>query len=145
VPGWLAVGAILRAGRAAIDELHRRLAERGHPEVRPAHGYAFQAIGAEGSTAGELGQRLGVTKQAAGQMVDELVRLGYVTREPDPADGRRRLVRLTPRGVDCLRASAEIFDELLAEWRAQSTDVDAAIAALDQLAELYGGRLRPIW
>jgi DNA-binding MarR family transcriptional regulator len=145
VPGWVAVGAILRAGRAAIDELHRRLAERGHPEVRPAHGYAFQAIGADGTTAGELGQRLGVTKQAAGQMVDELVRLRYVTRAPDPADGRRRLVRLTPRGVDCLRASAEIFDELLAEWREQSADVDAAIAALDQLAELYGGRLRPIW
>jgi DNA-binding MarR family transcriptional regulator len=141
----VAVEAILRAGRAAIDELHRRLAERGHPDVRPAHGYAFQAIGADGATAGELGRRLGVTKQAAGQMVDELERLGYVTREPDPADGRRRLVRLTPRGVDCLRVSAEIFDELLAEWRARSGDVDAAVDALAALGELYGGRLRPIW
>ena len=141
----MAVEAILRAGRAAIDELHRRLAQRGHPDVRPAHGYAFQAIGAEGTTAGELGQRLGVTKQAAGQMVDELIRLGYVERGPDPSDGRRRLVTLTPRGVDCLRASAEIFDELLTEWRAQGDDVDAAITALDGLAELYGGRLRPIW
>ena len=46
--------------------------------MRPAHGYAFQAIGAYGATATELGRRLGVTKQAAGQMVDELVRLGYV-------------------------------------------------------------------
>ena len=141
----MAVEAILRAGRAAIDELHRRLAQRGHPDVRPAHGYAFQAIGPDGTTAGELGQRLGVTKQAAGQMVDDLTRLGYVERGPDPSDGRRRLVTLTPRGVDCLRASAEIFDELLTEWRAQGDDVDAAITALDGLAELYGGRLRPIW
>ena len=141
----MAVEAILRAGRAAIDELHRRLAQRGHPDVRPAHGYAFQAIGREGTTAGELGQRLGVTKQAAGQMVDELVRLGYVDRTPDPGDGRRRLVTLTPRGFDCLRASAEIFDELLAEWRAQGDDVDAAITALGGLTELYGGGLRPIW
>ena len=141
----MAVEAILRAGRAAIDELHRRLAQRGHPDVRPAHGYAFQAIGREGTTAGELGQRLGVTKQAAGQMVDDLIRLGYVERGPDPSDGRRRLVTLTPRGVDCLRASAQIFDELLTEWRAQGDDVDAAITALDGLAELYGGRLRPIW
>ncbi|MBE2318102.1 MarR family transcriptional regulator [Solirubrobacter sp. CPCC 204708] len=137
--------AILRAGSAAIDELHRRLAERGHPDARPAHGYAFQAIGADGTTASELGQRLGVTKQAAGQMVDELARLGYVTRGPDPSDGRRRLITLTPRGIDCLRASADIFDELLAEWRARAGDVDAAIAALDALAALYGGRLRPIW
>lgn len=141
----MAVEAILRAGRAAIDELHRRLAQRGHPDVRPAHGYAFQAVGREGTTAGELGQRLGVTKQAAGQMVDELVRLGYVDRTPDPGDGRRRLVTLTPRGFDCLRASAEIFDELLAEWRAQGDDVDAAITALGGVTELYGGGLRPIW
>src|SRR6187455_806681 len=104
MPGWLAVETLLRAGRAAIDELHRRLAERGHPDVRPAHGYAFQAIGAGGATASELGRRLGVTKQAAGQMVDELARLGYVTRGSDPADGRRRIVTLTPAGVDCLRA-----------------------------------------
>ena len=32
----MAIEAILRAGRAAIDELHRRLALRGHPDVRPA-------------------------------------------------------------------------------------------------------------
>jgi DNA-binding MarR family transcriptional regulator len=141
----VAFEAILRAGRAAVDELHRRLAERGHPGLRPAHGYAFQAIGAGGTTAGELAAALGVTKQAAGQMVDELVRLGYVAREADPDDGRRRRVTLTPRGVDCLRASAEIFEALLAEWRAQGEDVDAAIAALGGLAGLYGGGLRPIW
>jgi DNA-binding MarR family transcriptional regulator len=145
MPGWMAVEAILRAGRAAIEELHRRLAGRGHPDVRPAHGYAFQAIGADGTTATALGERLGVTKQAAGQMVDELTRLGYVTREPDPGDGRRRVVQLTPRGFDCLRASADVFEEIVTEWRARGDDVDAAVAALAGLTDLYGGRLRPIW
>ena len=145
-PGWVAVAAILRAGRAAIEELHRRLAERGHPDVRPAHGYAFQAIGASGATATELGRRLGVTKQAAGQMVDELVRLGYVVRGADPADGRRRIVTLTPRGIDCLQASAEVFEELVGEWRAAAPGADGAVDALEQLATLYGGaELRPIW
>ena len=67
MPGWVAFAAILRAGRSAIEELHRRLALRGHPDVRPAHGYAFQAIGSSGATATELGRRLGVTKQAAQQ------------------------------------------------------------------------------
>jgi DNA-binding MarR family transcriptional regulator len=143
----MVVEALLRAGRAVIDELHRRLAGRGHPDVRPAHGYAFQAIGAHGTTAGELGRRLGVTKQAAGQMVDELVRLGYVTRGADPSDGRRRLVTLTPHGVDCLVKSAEIFDELIGEWRATGTDLDGALAALRSLEGLYDASegLRPIW
>jgi DNA-binding MarR family transcriptional regulator len=147
MPGWLAIETLLRASRAAIDELHRRLAAGGHPDVRPAHGYAFQAIGPDGATASELGRRLGVTKQAAGQMVDELARMQYVVRGPDPADGRRRLVTLTPRGIDCLRASAEIFDELLAEWRAVSAGVDGALDALAQLDALYGATngLRPVW
>ena len=84
---------ILRAGRAAIDELHRRLAAARSPGR--AAGAWLRVPGHRGArtTASELGQRLGVTKQAAGQMVDELARLGYVNRGPDPADGRRRLVR----------------------------------------------------
>jgi DNA-binding MarR family transcriptional regulator len=141
----MAVETLLRASRAAIGELHRRLAERGHADTRPAHGYAFQAIGPSGATASELGRALGITKQAAGQMVDELVRLGYVERRADPSDGRRRLVVLTPRGIDCLRASAEIFDELLSEWRGTGVDVDGALAALGRLDALYGGELRPVW
>ena len=33
-----------------------------------------------------------MTKQSAGVMVDQLERLGYVRRVPDPADGRARLI-----------------------------------------------------
>jgi hypothetical protein len=54
-------------------------------------------------------------------------------------------VQLTPRGVDCLRASADVFEEIVAEWRARGDDVDAAVAALGGLTRLYGGGLRPIW
>lgn len=102
--------------RALIDQLHAELAERGHPDVRPAHGFAMQAIGVRGATASELGRRLGVSKQAAGKTVDRLVALGYVERADDPRDARRKLVRLTPRGLDMLNQSAEIFDRLRARW-----------------------------
>ncbi len=108
---------LLFAGfRSLIDELHAELAEQGHPDVRPAHGFALQAVGRDGATAGELGRRLGVSKQAAGKTVDRLERLGYVERVDDPDDGRRKLVRLTPRGVDVLTRSAVIFDRLRARW-----------------------------
>ncbi|MFJ9677256.1 MarR family winged helix-turn-helix transcriptional regulator [Streptomyces sp. NPDC101194] len=102
--------------RSIIDELHRELAERGHPDVRPAHGFALQAVGRDGATASEVGRRLGVSKQAAGKTVEKLEGLGYVERVDDPRDGRRKLVRLTARGVDVLVASAEGFDRLRAEW-----------------------------
>jgi DNA-binding MarR family transcriptional regulator len=147
--GWQIAVELLRASRALIDETHAQLAHRGHPHLRPAHGYAFQAIGADGLTASELGQALGITKQAAGQMVDELLRLGYVRREPDPSDARRKRVTLTTHGIDALARSAEVFDELAAQW---ATRLPAGMTLDDLLAALRAGSagaprtaLRPIW
>lgn len=102
--------------RSIIDALHHELAEHGHPDMRPAYGYALQAVGRGGSTASEIGRRLGVSKQAAGKTVEKLEGLGYVERVDDPQDGRRKLVRLSPRGIDILVRSAEGFDRLRAEW-----------------------------
>jgi DNA-binding MarR family transcriptional regulator len=102
--------------RVLIDELHAELARQGHPDMRPMHGFVFQAIGPEGTTAAELGRRLGVSKQAAGKTIDAVERLGYVERGADPHDARRKVVRLTERGIDSLVRSARIFDELRAGW-----------------------------
>lgn len=102
--------------RTLIDGLHTELARQGHPGARPVHGFTMQAIGRDGTTASELGRRLGVSKQAAGKTVDGLERLGYVERVDDEADARRKLIRLTPRGIELLARSAAIFDDLRAEW-----------------------------
>jgi len=127
---------LLFAGfRTLIDDLHAELARQGHPAARPAHGFALQAIGVQGTTASELGRRLGVSKQAAGKTVDNLSRLGYAERVDDPADARRKLVRLTPRGVDLLVRSGEIFDELWVRWAAavgphRLVDLEATLRAV---------------
>jgi DNA-binding MarR family transcriptional regulator len=110
---------LFAAFRGIIDRLHEQLASEGHPDVRPAYGFAMQAIGLDGATATDVGRRLGITKQAAGKTIDRLVELGYAQRSHDPADGRRKLVRLTPRGVDSLARSAAIFDRLRADWARQ--------------------------
>ncbi|MEU7525947.1 MarR family transcriptional regulator [Saccharothrix sp. NPDC042600] len=108
---------LLFAGfRTIVDRLHAELARQGHPDARPAHGFALQAIGVRGASASEVGRRLGVSKQAAGKTVDRLEALGYVRREDDPADARRKIVHLTPRGLDVLNRSAAIFEEIRAEW-----------------------------
>jgi DNA-binding MarR family transcriptional regulator len=108
---------LLFAGfRSLIDQLHAELARQGHPDVRPAYGFAMQAIGVGGATASDIGRRLGISKQAAGKTVDRLEALGYAERVDDAADGRRKLVRLTPRGIDSLMRSAAIFDDLRQRW-----------------------------
>ncbi|WP_414940728.1 MarR family winged helix-turn-helix transcriptional regulator [Amycolatopsis sp. cmx-11-51] len=135
---------LLFAGfRSIIDRLHVELAEQGHPEVRPAYGFAMQAIGRDGATASEIGRRLGVSKQAAGKTVDKLEQLGYVERAGDPADARRKVVRLTGRGVDSLGRSAAIFEELRKDWAdALGADrVRALEADLRAMAPTDGFRL----
>lgn len=103
---------LLAAFRGLIDDLHAELAQRGHPDARPVHGFALHAIGPAGATAVELGERLGVSKQAAGKTVDALEERGYVRRDTDPADARRKIVTVTARGHDLLALSAEIFGRL---------------------------------
>jgi DNA-binding MarR family transcriptional regulator len=131
-PGYELPLRLLLGFRVLIDELHAELARQGHPDVRPLHGFVFQAIGRDGTTAVELGRRLGVTKQAAGKTIDALERMGYVVRAPDPRDARRKTIRLTERGVDCLARSAQIFERLQAGW-AETLGEDRLRALEDDL------------
>ena len=115
-PGFELPLRLFLAFRVIVDEVHAELAREGHPELRPMHGFAFQAIGPDGTTAVELGRRLGVSKQAAGKLVETLERAGYVERGADPADARRKIVRLTGRGIAVLDRSAQIFERIRGDW-----------------------------
>jgi DNA-binding MarR family transcriptional regulator len=86
--------------RAVQDELFETLAEQGHPDVRPRHGSVLAFLDRDGARATELSQRSGQHKQIVGTIVDELVQLGYVSREPDPRDRRAKLVVPTAYGLD---------------------------------------------
>lgn len=92
----------------------------------------MQAVGIEGASATLLGRRLGVSKQAAGKTVERLEDLGYVTRLPDPDDARSKKVVLTDRGLEVLRISAQIFDEIRSEW-ANAMGADSLLALEDGL------------
>ena len=93
----------------------------------------------------ELAQHLDVTKQAASQMVEELVTKGYVERRPHPGDARARLIVLTDKGWACTRAADEAAEESLRPW-ADALGPDRLTALRADLARLATpGRLRPIW
>ena len=95
-----------RVGTAA---LHRRFAERGHPEVRPPHGNVFQFLDDAGeSRVSVLAERAQITKQSMAELVAHLERHGYVERVPDPSDRRAKLVRATERGGDVYEIAREV-------------------------------------
>lgn len=107
------------AFRALVDALHAELAHLGHPDARPVHGFALQAVGPGGATVSEVARRLGVSKQAAAKTVAALERLGYVVRSPHAADARAIEVRRSPRGEELLSLSAATFGKVRAGWVAE--------------------------
>jgi DNA-binding MarR family transcriptional regulator len=76
-------------------------------QQRPAHSGVFAHIDLAGTRLTELAARANMTPQAMGELVDDLEQLGYVERQPDPTDRRAKLIVLTSRGKDCLRAAFE--------------------------------------
>jgi DNA-binding MarR family transcriptional regulator len=105
---------------AAIEKLRGRIAEAGHPDIREGHGCVFGFIDIEnGSRLTDLAADAGLTKQAVGEAVSELERLGYLTRVPDPEDGRAKIIKLTDRGMDAVIKGRRIFGEIEREWAEQ--------------------------
>jgi len=100
----------------AFAEFHRRLDAFGHRDIRDGHGCVFRFIDPDGSRLTTLAERAGFTKQAVGEIVDDLERLGYVERVPDPSDRRAKLIRLTGRGVAAYSVGLQVFDEIEREW-----------------------------
>lgn len=53
-----------------------------------------------GMTAGRLGTQLGLNSAGTTSVIDRLVRLGHITREPDERDRRRVLLAVDERAVE---------------------------------------------
>jgi DNA-binding MarR family transcriptional regulator len=106
------------------DELYRRLEEAGYHDLLPRHGVVIAYLDERGSRATELATLSGRHKQLVGRTVDELEALGYVRREPDPADRRAKLVVPTARG----RAVMRLSDQIMADIGARGAEAVGADA-----------------
>ena len=110
------VQLLFKAARLLDERAVARVRDRTNRKVRTAHTALLPHIDLDGTRLTDLASRLGVTKQAAGQLVDELVEMGMLERAPDPADARAKLVRFTRRGkagiLDGLAVLKEIEGEI---------------------------------
>ncbi len=139
------------AFQAVLAEFVARVEAAGYAELRPMHGFVFQALRGDGMTSSELAERLGVTKQAAGQIVDDLAARGYVERRPHPAGGRRKLVVLTGQAERHLVVAGRILHELEDQLAARLAESGLRLprAELTAIIRALAGDavppLRPFW
>lgn len=110
---------LLGGFRSLVDAAQIELARRGHEDVRPVHDFAIRAIASGADSASELGRRMSVSKQAAAKTISVLQERGYIARDVDPTDARRKRLHVTERGFDMLREAEAIFDDLRDRWGQQ--------------------------
>jgi DNA-binding MarR family transcriptional regulator len=110
---------LLGGFRSLVDTAIIELARRGFKDIRPVHDFAMRAISAGAGNASELARSMSVSKQAAAKTIAVLQERGYVRRDDDPLDGRRKQLHVTPLGRRVLREGEAIFDELRTQWEKQ--------------------------
>ncbi|MET8287518.1 MarR family winged helix-turn-helix transcriptional regulator [Streptomyces sp. NPDC005132] len=137
--------ALLAVAGGLTQRIHEGVVARGFEGLRPAHGFAFTRLAPDGATVTELAAHLGVTKQAASQLVEELVRKGYVERHPHPGDARARLVVLTERGWACTRAAEESAAEAVRPWVELLGEGEVGVLRERLLRIAPYGPIRPAW
>jgi len=80
------------------------------PEVRAAHATVFLNMELDGIRLTRLAEKAQMTPQAMGELVDELERLGYLRRTPDPTDRRAKLIIFSSRGREALETAFDVID-----------------------------------
>ncbi|MFJ5972756.1 MarR family winged helix-turn-helix transcriptional regulator [Streptomyces sp. NPDC093060] len=119
-------------------ELFAALAGQGFDDIQPRTGAVLAHLRADGIRASELARASGQHKQVIGTLVDDLERLGYVERRPDPADRRAKLILPTERGLLQMEAAASIM-RAIEERHAQALgepEYAAFKTALHRVADL---------
>jgi len=106
---------LFKAARLLNERAVDRARARGDVPLRTIHTTVLPHVGFEGTRLTDLAASLGVTKQAAGQLVDELVSFGHLERIPDPKDARAKLIRYGKKGKAGILEGLAILKELEGE------------------------------
>jgi DNA-binding MarR family transcriptional regulator len=124
------IPALLRGARGAYgNTIAADLATAGYEDLPRNGPFVVGGMANQGESAVAMIRGLGVSRQAASQLIDTLVVRGYLTREVNAEDRRRLDITLTERG----RAAAAVI-------RAANRKIDAELANLISPAELAGLR-----
>ncbi|MES2638959.1 MAG: MarR family transcriptional regulator [Myxococcota bacterium] len=141
----MSLGHLLFRTARILNELGvaRSSAEFGIPGLRAAHMGVLPHLDLSGTRATEIARRMGISKQAVGELLDEIEAFGVIERVPDPTDGRARIVRFTERGRAGLLVGLGVLAGIEAELAARigadtvarlKADLSVALPAIEAMA-----------
>jgi len=110
---YRSLGRILRVyNRRLIEGLRKR----GFEDFAPSYPALLSNLDVGGTRIGVLAARAGMTRQAAGQLLRDIRKCGYVTFKDSARDGRVTIVQFTPRGKRLLSAALELVYQIENEF-----------------------------
>lgn len=113
----LPIGQLLgRMQRHFRVTLYQRAQNAGFSDIAESHLQVFGNIDWAGTRLTDLAARANMTRASMAELVDELERVGYLEREPDPSDGRAKLIRLTRKGKRVMTQALRVTREIEAEY-----------------------------
>ena len=116
----LTVGSMLRkAWTALTNENHAKLVAAGFDDLRPSHQPVMREMLVSNLRPSELGAHLGLSKQAANDLVREFEAKGYITLGPDPDDGRAKRIVATERGRQAVEIAMQSSKTVGHRWATQ--------------------------
>lgn len=129
--------------RALVGKLKRRLREEAPPgDLSWSQAVVLGHIERDGpTTVSALARAENMRPQSMGAIVADLEAVGLLARAPDPADGRRAILSLTPRcraWIDANRAAREDWLLHTIEKKfsvAEQEDLARGVALLERLVE----------
>lgn len=109
-----------RAGRIYSIRALELLHETGFHDIKISHSALLANLDLEGTHITQLAERAGMTKQAMGQLANDLEKKGYIRKTKDPVDKRATIIYFTKQGEKALHNAYEIklkvekeFEEIL--------------------------------
>jgi DNA-binding MarR family transcriptional regulator len=132
------IPALLRAARSSYGhEIRSRLAAAGYDDLPRNGPFVLGGIVNRGGTSAQLVRELGVSKQAASQLIDTLVLRGYLERQPDAEDRGRAAAALVRSGVQAV--DSELAERLAPE---QLAGLRAGLIALCDIRDRFEEQAR---
>ncbi len=121
------IPALLRGARGSYAHtIAAYLAEAGCEDLPQNGPFVLGGMASHRASAVDMIRGLGVTRQAASQLIDTLVVRGYLSREVNPADRRRLNIELTDRGRGAAEAIAAAIGQVDEELATMITPAEQA-------------------
>lgn len=112
--GWL----LWDAATVWKEKFAAEMVAMGHDWYLEARSSVIPHVKAEGTRQAEIVARMGLSKQAVQQLIVDLESSGILQRDPDPNDGRSKIVRFTDKGLAAQRDSQKAKKKVEAEFKA---------------------------